>query len=713
MGFGQAFHVLVMALNYLHADCSFVGLPLLEVRPNRAQQAALANLRGLLKAFGNCAGEVNVPASGRRSTSLVSMLADLSDFFTKHGLSGSAYESGLGAAVQSGEGLDVDLSRAEELTPYRPLDPTRLKLAGTAQWSPLDFLEDDLWLPFVEPQVLLWTKTFDNDDLPKLNKEDPEKVLALAKVWDVNGLLHLSPKPIDDEMKPSCLRVFNCYKSPVQDRQIGDRRGRNQLEAYLPGVSRSLPTGPNLSCLEIDPASQRLAICLSDRKDFYHQFQVSVGRAESNAMWPPLKLSDFEGTMAYDKLVASHYANKKKKPREAEGDFLGGSRCEVPSSRLPEEVYACFNSVIQGDHLGVEIATQSHRNMLRGRGLLCGEEELTSTYPFAGRSCLQGLIIDDFFSVSVEEINGGRSVPLSEQRFKVAQASYQQEGLLGSSEKDIVSQEVGKVAGAELDGSSFTRGLGLCTVSAPASKRLSLSFLSLQLASLGATTNALHACLVGGWTSRLMFRRPLMSILDRVHSFADLSSVKQEDPQVLQLPRLVAQEFVLLGILAPLMCADVAAPISTSIFASDASDLKGAVVRTEVDQDLARGLWRTGRKKGGYTRLLSREKALLSKIDTLWEEEVPEEKIQHPGKPLAMRYHFIEICGGAGKVTKFAEREGLVVGPVIDIDRSPAFDFCLLQLLSWLCFMVEGGRLDSFLLAPPCTTFSPAAYIPL
>ena len=176
------------------------------------------------------------------------------------------------------------------------------------------------------------------------------------------------------------------------------------------------------------------------------------------------------------------------------------------------------------------------------------------------------------------------------------------------------------------------------------------------------------------------------------------------------MPRLVAQEFVLLGILAPFMCADLSAPISTSVYASDASDLKGAIVKSEVGGDLARGLWRTGRKKGGYTRLLSREQALLAKIDSQWEEDVPEEKIEHPSKPLAMRYHFIEICGGAGKITKYADKEGLVVGPVIDLDRSPAFDLCLLQLLSWLCFMVEGGRLDSFFLAPPCTTFSPAAF---
>ena len=301
------------------------------------------------------------------------------------------------------------------------------------------------------------------------------------------------------------------------------------------------------------------------------------------------------------------------------------------------------------------------------------------------------------------------SKSLAEKRFQVAQQSYEEEGLIGSKEKDIIDQDRAKVAGAELDGSSFTRSLGICTVAAPAGKRLGLAFLSLQLASLGATTDALHACLVGGWTSCLMFRRPLMSILDKVHSFTDLSKVDQSDPKVLRLPRLVAQEFALLGILAPLMCSDISTKISPSIYATDASDLKGAIVSSEVEQDVARGLWRTGRRKGGYSRLLSREQALLAKIDPQWEEDTPQEAAPRPSKPLALRYHFIEVCGGAGKITKFADKEGLVVGPVIDIDRSPAFDFSLLRILSWLCFMVEGGRLDSFFLAPPCTTFSPAA----
>ena len=224
VAFDQAFHVLVMALNFLHADCSFVSPSSLAVQPNRAQLVVFANLRGILKAFGNCAGDINVPASGRRSTALVSMLADLNDFFVSHGLSGSAYEAGFDAALQSKDGVVADLSRAEELTPYRSLDPSRLKLSGTAQWSPLSYLDDDLWLPYVEPDVLLWGGSYDYNDLPNLDKEDPGKVLELARLWDVNGLLMLSPKPIDYSLKSSHLRVFNCYKSAVQDRQIGDRR---------------------------------------------------------------------------------------------------------------------------------------------------------------------------------------------------------------------------------------------------------------------------------------------------------------------------------------------------------------------------------------------------------------------------------------------------------------------------------------------------------
>ena len=184
--FEQAFHVVVMALNYLHADFQFVDLKLLARPPNVTQEKALCNLKRILQAFGHSAGEISVPASGRRCTSLVSLLADLSEFLTKEGVADSAYHRGFpgissedtfpehGKSGLRGGGEEVsdspmrhkvvprDLDRAPELVPYRDLDPSRLKLSGKAQWSPAPYLDDALWMAFQEPGSLRWTSSFNH-----------------------------------------------------------------------------------------------------------------------------------------------------------------------------------------------------------------------------------------------------------------------------------------------------------------------------------------------------------------------------------------------------------------------------------------------------------------------------------------------------------------------------------------------------------------------
>lgn len=98
----QAFHVVVMALNFLHADCQFVNLKLLARPPNLVQEETLNNLRRIFLAFRHAAGEISVPASGRRCTSLVSLLADLSEFLTKEGIADSAYQRGFPEKTSNG-----------------------------------------------------------------------------------------------------------------------------------------------------------------------------------------------------------------------------------------------------------------------------------------------------------------------------------------------------------------------------------------------------------------------------------------------------------------------------------------------------------------------------------------------------------------------------------------------------------------------------------
>ena len=172
----------------------------------------------------------------------------------------------------------------------------------------------------------------------------------------------------------------------------------------------------------------------------------------------------------------------------------------------------------QGDHLGVEVAAEAHRAVLAEYGLLSTWKELRSDRPFYGTNEVQGLLIDDFFSVAVTSPGECDSAAVSS--FNAAQDAYCHHGLLGSADKDVVDASSAKVIGGELNSSPEVAREGLVTLGSPAAKRLALAFISLELASLRHTADALHSCLLGGWTRSLLYRRPLMSIPDRAYKFA-------------------------------------------------------------------------------------------------------------------------------------------------------------------------------------------------
>ena len=301
LAFDQAFHILVAALNFLYADCSFPPLDLLRRVPSSAQWQALWNLRSIMKAFGSSGEEFQVRKSGRRSTNFLAGLCDLSEFITRSGASADSYFHGFAGDSPSllcGNTLEPDTSRADELIPYRSLDASRIRLSGEANWDPRPYLSDAFLMPYLEPNVLVGHSSFEEGNTPDLDREDPQEILSLAKLWDSKNLLTLRVDLVPDELKRSCLRCFNCWKDESQDRLIGDRRGRNQLELSIPGPSRYLPSGSALAVLEV-PAGSSVAICATDLKDYYHQLRVSQSRARSNAMWPPVPLSFLQSTKAY------------------------------------------------------------------------------------------------------------------------------------------------------------------------------------------------------------------------------------------------------------------------------------------------------------------------------------------------------------------------------------------------------------------------------
>ena len=394
---------------------------------------------------------------------------------------------------------------------------------------------------------------------------------------------------------------------------------------------------------------------------------------------------------------------KKSRSRMVAGDDLGASkRARLLGHNSGDLVFASFLSVLQGDHGGVEYACEAHHHLLASKGLLSPETRLVSDSPFQGRQLMEGLCIDDYFAISVEE-KGATSTSMSRRCFETAKDTYESCKLLGSPDKDTIDAQSGKVIGAHINASAAS-SCGLITVGAPPSKRYSLAMISLRVAQLSHTTDALHVCLMGGWSSTLLYRRPLMSLFSEGYKLVDATSIDPNHPKLIKLPRSVAQELCLAAVLVLFAVSNIAAPFSQKIYCSDASIEKGAYCFTTIGEELAEVLWKSTRSKGAYHRLLTPSESLARRLGLF--EEKGDLQQSSPEKPIAFHYDFIEVFAGSSRISDALARLGLVVGPPVDLSHSPEYNMEWVHVISWLTFLVASGRVLAFMCEPPCTTFS-------
>lgn len=92
-------------------------------------------------------------------------------------------------------------------------------------------------------------------------------------------------------------------------------------------------------------------------------------------------------------------AKRKRYDRLRDGDLLGMRMLKHtrPNSGI---VWAAF-SILEEDHCGIDIATEAHTQLLQAHGLLHPSVQLSADRPWRHASDLQGLVIDDFFCISV------------------------------------------------------------------------------------------------------------------------------------------------------------------------------------------------------------------------------------------------------------------------------------------------------------------------
>ena len=394
---------------------------------------------------------------------------------------------------------------------------------------------------------------------------------------------------------------------------------------------------------------------------------------------------------------------RRKYLRRRHGDLLGSAVFER-DNRQPL-IWASFRSILQGDHAGVEIATAAHSQLLKDYGLLHQDSQLKASSPCFSCGFAEGLVIDDYFAVSIDD----RGVEASEsgafRAYQKAQLADGKNKLLGSPEKDVIAEKEGKAIGAYVNGSDRATSRGVCPVSAPPEKKLALSFLTLHLCCLPYTTVSLHRCIVGAWVSILLFRRPMMSLLNEAFRLVSQHE-NEEDSKLISLPRKVAEELVLVSTVAPIILSDIATPFSQTLYASDASEERGAVRSTTVGEDVVQLLCKCFKTKGAYTRLSSPWSCLLQRIGL--QEELPEEQPAEftVDRPLAFSFAFIEAFAGSSRVTKALSEFGIVCGPPIDLSKSEEYNVAFLHVVSWLFHLIEQPSLRGLMLEPPCTSFS-------
>ena len=697
-------HILTLLLNRLYLG-RFATSDELGRQPSRSQRACFARLHGFVAACGSRLESFDV-APGRSGPELIACLDRLEQFALHADLPTVGYGDHVPLKFPGQRRYEDETKDSHpELRPYRSLCVDRLKITGRGAWPLADYLESDLWLPFVEPRSLLHGLDTSEAAAPSFAGESRSEYLKLAQRWDALGLLRLRPSPLVDG---HVCKVFGAFKNSEADRQIGDRRIPNSREFSAGGPSRHLPTGPMLLGILAD-RGKVVRGSLTDRRDFYHQAAVTRERSRTNLT--PFAFSRFElaglrATKDYDEWAAS----LKKRPREAIGDFLHGGGPELPTDGA--DLFPGFAALYQGDHLGVEYALESHQNLLRSEDLLHPERRLQGHAPVPLRLPFEGLIIDDYFAIGASS----RTTPKEDTDvFKLlakARDAYEKHCLPGSPEKDVIADDLFKAAGAEVDSRSATTASGLVLVGAPLAKRLGLSVISLRAAALPVISSKLASRLSGSWVSTLLYRRCVSSV---VKDFFSLAALHDETEQVFKLPRSCASELTILSCLVPLIVSDVSAPVSRTVYATDASLQKGAIVKTDVPLDVAKCLWLDGDRKGNYTKLDNGFRAALKSIEE-YDDSLDEQlaDVLRPGvcpeKPPLFRFDFVEVCGGAGKVSKELALRGYVIAPILDLSFSLQYNLVNIDLLNWLVYMLSNNYIRSAMCEPPCTTFSPAAH---
>ena len=558
----------------------------------------------------------------------------------------------------------------------KPVIADRIKWEHSPNFDPRPFLTD----PVVKA-------AFDNPETLRLPPEcwikkpcgrvhcNRKEVLKLAKKWDEKGALKIFQ--CSEVNHDEAVGIFAVGKDATWDRLILNPVVINGRMKSYSNYTKSLAPGCLVGLVQLAP-DEVLRISADDLAEMYYTFMVPDERAKRNCI------------------------RMKFSPREL-SQFSSFNPAEHTSS-----CYLALGALAMGDSLAVEIAQQAHFQVLvQLAGSLRDSERVAYRKPFPRGKFYEFLAIDDHLGLQVvsraDFASGVRA--RDSEVFERAGAAYRKVGLVQHPKKKKRGVTQGTFLGAEVDGIEGK-------VSAPRHRAGLLMMCTSIVAAKGFVTPKLLSAILGSWISVLMFRRPIMSVMQSV--FSEGSGKKQDE--IFELSRQSRNELLALSILGPLAQTDLRTQTCPKIFCMDASPHGSGICQVDEDANVVTELWRHSEQKGFYTRLSNPAASILEELGLPSEAvfganiEPVHTSVNFP-PPRSLREGFIfdciELFKGEGNWSIAHSSVHLKVHPGLDVHgrRVAYVDMMDPAAFAEITALAYRGVIREWHAGPPCFTF--------
>ena len=554
----RAINVLIVVLNWLQLGCPRRPPRTYSARQplNHVQSEVVSRFEKIFAAW-SISSPVTAADMGRSAGKVETMEKQIAQItLAALNLRRNSYGTAKHRRDQSAE-----QAKAPSLTIAKDVEASRLSLSGRPSFDPTNFLPASTEAWYSRPLDLALPLEDYLDELPHVQvKGSRAEVLKLLHSLDNSFRLAIFPE--QDSRTGVRSGMFALMKSLDKDRLILDCRPANCLEEPISDYTQCMAAATPI--LDIVLADNHVILASGeDLKDFYYFFSVSDQRASRNCL--SFELSEKEARLF---------------------------SCFDGATSTTGRYVPALRTMAMGDLNAVEYGQAAHtllalRQGLRFQDMLCMRGR-------APRGALAvGLVIDDL--ICLEQVPAGvREGKLSEGFADAMVQAYQDVGLVANESKRFRNELVSKFWGISLDGRT-----GL--VRAQLDRAVPTAMLTAQVARMGHGERKLLEVLAGMWVSLLQLRRPAMCLLSQI--FIAIQSA--DYGEVFKLTAAVVAELWTLVAVAPLLCSDLRAAVSSDFCLVDASDDWEAEVSSVVDDMLAKELARQKLSRAAWSRLLS------------------------------------------------------------------------------------------------------------